>query len=470
MMTLRLLLIVIICGTSVGEAAAQTYERPRSMAGGSSHGGYSRGGGFYGMPGLISRGIGLGLHMAAPSGDEPPRHRPLRPGRTRIAHLRGAPEPSIVPYSQSVARLPPRGETRFLPNEILVVFRKGTSAARIAAIARRARIESGQVRDLALIGLSVHRFRFAGDRKLSDVLATLARLPQIASVEPHYLFALQGDAAASTPKPTTLSYAGPALHLDEAHKRATGRGVRVAVIDSEIDPAHPEIDGSIAAHFDALGSAKTEPDPHGTGMASAIAGHRTIEGSAPAAQILAVRVFDGDGGRAASLDVLSGIDWAAAQRAQVINMSFAGPADLLMSQMLAAAAQRKIVLIAAAGNDGPQAAPDYPAADPNVVAVSAVDAKSQVYVRANRGSYVTVAAPGVDVLVAAPHTAYDLSTGTSVACAEVSGIVALLLEKRPDLDGAALRRILRQSAHALTGAAGVGAGEADAEAAVGLAK
>ena len=82
---------------------------------------------------------------------------------------------------------------------------------------------------------------------------------------------------------------------------------------------------------------------------------------------------------------------------------------------------------------------EYPAADPNVVAVSAIDAKDQVYEHASRGPYVALAAPGVDVLVAASHGGYDLSTGTSVACAEVSGIAALLFEKRPDLDGPALR-------------------------------
>jgi subtilisin family serine protease len=95
-----------------------------------------------------------------------------------------------------------------------------------------------------------------------------------------------------------------------------------------------------------------------------------------------------------------------------------------------------------------------------------VDAREQVYAMASRVPYVAVFAPGVDILVAAPRGAYDLSTGTSVACAEISGIAALLLEKRPGLDGAALRSLLRASARALPGASGVGPGVADAQAAV----
>jgi subtilisin family serine protease len=293
-------------------------------------------------------------------------------------------------------------------------------------------------------------------------------------VEPHSLYALQQEAAADAPSPTpekapqpapAPAYAAALLRLDAAHRVATGHGVRVAVIDSLIDLAHPEIEGSVAAHFDAVGGPTAQPQMHGTGMAGAIAGHRQIEGAAPGAQILAVRAFDGTGAtaRATGLDILAGIDWAAAQKAQVINMSFAGPVDPLLAKMLEAAARRRIVLIAAAGNDGPDAAPLYPGADANVIAVSAVDAGSRIYAKANRGPYVALAAPGVDVLVAAPSAAYDLSTGTSVACAEISGVAALLLEKHPDLDGPALRRLLQGSARALDGA---GAGVADAEAAV----
>jgi subtilisin family serine protease len=384
---------------------------------------------------------------------------------------------------------------------VLVLMRDESDEKTLRAFGRRQRLDFVQSRQLALIGKTVHRYRIANGRDLRLALRNAARDPRVAWIQPNYLYRLQGEAAnpdsltdASGPepagsdsaKPDTAklesalpaepaqeienappgSYAGRALNLQRAHKIAGGAGVRVAVIDSLIDAAHPEIDGAVADRFDAVASAGQEPQAHGTAMAGAIGGHRKLDGVAPQAELLAVRAFGdrGDATRAVSLDIAAGVDWAAAKGAKVINMSFAGPRDPLLGEMLSAAAKKGLILVAAAGNDGPRAAPLYPAAYAEVIAVSAVDEQARIYDKAARGPYVALAAPGVDVLVAAPRGAYDLSTGTSVACAEVSGIVALLLEKRPGLAAAALRALLRETAKTLSGQQGLG--EADALAAV----
>ena len=143
------------------------------------------------------------------------------------------------------------------------------------------------------------------------------------------------------------------------------------------------------------------------------------------------------------------------QGARIVNMSFAGPHDPSLERALKAAYDKGIVLIAAAGNAGPKSPPLYPGADPNVIAVTATDVDDKLFTGANRGKYVAVAAPGVDILVPAPDGAYQLTTGTSVAAAEVSGIVALLLERNPRLTPADVRRILTASAKRL------GAGDRD---------
>ena len=107
------------------------------------------------------------------------------------------------------------------------------------------------------------------------------------------------------------------------------------------------------------------------------------------------------------------------------------------------------MLIAAAGNAGPNSPPLYPAADRNVIAVTATDIDDRLYTGANRGNHIAVAAPGVDVLVPAPGGAYQFTTGTSVAAAHVSGVVALLIERNPKLTPADVRRILTRTAKSL---------------------
>jgi subtilisin family serine protease len=108
-----------------------------------------------------------------------------------------------------------------------------------------------------------------------------------------------------------------------------------------------------------------------------------------------------------------------------------------------------VILVAAAGNAGPKSKPLYPGADPNVIAVTATDADDKLFAMANRGAYVAVAAPGVDILMPSPGAGYWVSTGTSMAAAYVSGVAALVLERQPRLDGEALRKLLVATAHDL---------------------
>ena len=107
------------------------------------------------------------------------------------------------------------------------------------------------------------------------------------------------------------------------------------------------------------------------------------------------------------------------------------------------------MLVAAAGNAGPHSRPLYPAADPEVIAVTATDADDKLFDQANRGTHIAVAAPGVAILAAAPDEGYRMQSGTSFAAAQVSGVAALLLERNRKLDPAAIRRILMSTARDL---------------------
>jgi subtilisin family serine protease len=224
----------------------------------------------------------------------------------------------------------------------------------------------------------------------------------------------------------------------------------------------------VAGRYDAAPAGP--PHYHGTGMAGAIVARSRMTGSAPGARLLAIRAFSGDEeSEATTVSILKGIDWAIAHGARVINMSFAGPYDPDISRGLAAARQKGAVLVAAAGNAGPKSPPLYPAADKNVIAVTATNSENQLLPQANRGRHIAVAAPGVDILVPSPGRGYTMSTGTSVAAAEVSGIVALLIQLQPGLTPDEIRKILQSTALDL-GPKGIdeqfGAGLADAQRAV----
>src|SRR5258707_3461929 len=144
--------------------------------------------------------------------------------------------------------------------------------------------------------------------------------------------------------------------------------------------------------------------------------------------------------------IIKGIKYATDQKARVINMSFAGPTDPGLGRHLAAAKANGAVLIAASGNFGPKSPPQYPAADPNVIAVSATDVDDKIFGASNIGPHIAVAAPGVDILLPSPDNDYRLISGTSFSAAYVSGVVALLLHRAPGLTPDAVRKILESTA------------------------
>ena len=126
----------------------------------------------------------------------------------------------------------------------------------------------------------------------------------------------------------------------------------------------------------------------------------------------------------------------------ILLASWCAVFDPILQQAIKRLTDQGIILIAAAGNAGPKSPPLFPGADPNVLAVSATDMDDKTYKNANRGKYVAIAAPGVDILVPAPEGGYQLTTGTSVAAAHISGVVALMLERNKELKPAEVRSIL----------------------------
>ncbi|MEL6768883.1 MAG: S8 family serine peptidase [Pseudomonadota bacterium] len=208
------------------------------------------------------------------------------------------------------------------------------------------------------------------------------------------------------------------------------RGAPIAIIDTAIDPTHPALrDAPITRRSFLPAGATASGTDHGTAIAAILVGEFGADAPplAPGARLLAaeaVQEIDGRS-RADTVAVIRALDWSVASRARIVTLSLAGGENRALARAIRAVAAR-INIVAAAGNGGPRSAPVYPAAYPEVLAVAAVDRRLRPYRRGNRGGYVDLAAPGVDVISAGGGGTRSWS-GTSFA---VPFVAAALLRAR----------------------------------------
>jgi len=195
----------------------------------------------------------------------------------------------------------------------------------------------------------------------------------------------------------------------------------IGVIDSAIDTSSPALAGINVTNrnfFDGPPAATT----HGTDVATILADPDRLRG----VKIYGANVF----GQADGADLVAGadsliraLDWLAGANVRLVNLALAGPNNKLLSLAVERAAERGLVLVAAVGNEGPNAERLYPAGFANVIAVTAVDVDGRIYRNAVRGPHVDVAAPGVDVLLSTAGRSRFV-TGTSIATPLVTARLA----------------------------------------------
>ena len=241
--------------------------------------------------------------------------------------------------------------------------------------------------------------------------------------------------------------------LPRAWDASTGTGAVVAVVDTGVTGTVPDLSGSVLPGIGLVVNADTtDVNGHGTAMAGIIAAHADngigSAGAAYGAKILPVRVLDANGDGTDST-IAAGISWAVAHGADVVNLSLAGPAPApVILAAIQAAVASGVVVVAAAGNDGADA-PQYPAAYAaqvdGLIAVAATDDAGARPAFSTRGDWVTLAAPGVDIVSPDTTTGYVTATGTSSSAAIVSGVAALLASHDPTLTPASIESRLVQS-------------------------
>lgn len=225
------------------------------------------------------------------------------------------------------------------------------------------------------------------------------------------------------------------VHAPAAWPITEGKGVKVAVIDTGIDSAHPDLSGSVDGGYSAITKTENPADyqddnGHGTHVSGTIAGHRDgkgVVGVAPKARLYAVKVLDADGSGNLS-DVIDGIVWAAKNHMDVANMSLGAPVDSeAMKRAVRFARGSGVVIVAAAGNSGGSVG--FPGAYEDTIAVAASDSADKLAGFSSRGPEVDFIAPGVDVLSAKMGGGFISYSGTSMACPHVAGLAALAVSQ-----------------------------------------
>ncbi|WP_279251706.1 S8 family serine peptidase [Candidatus Seongchinamella marina] len=226
-----------------------------------------------------------------------------------------------------------------------------------------------------------------------------------------------------------------AINMPERGSQLTPR---IGMIDSGVDLDHPAFTAANIQSRSFVSQGAQLPDFHGTAIASIIAANDAgYQGLLPNAQLYAAAVFEQDAERgeiASTVSLLRALDWLMSAEVDVVNISLAGPPNRLLEAALQRAAEREVLVMAAAGNGGPIAKPMYPAAYNSVVAVTAVDEGHQVFRLANRGDYLDIAAPGVGLLHAKAGGGYVASSGTSFAVPFAVTAAANLMSQHPEKD------------------------------------
>ena len=307
-------------------------------------------------------------------------------------------------------------------------LKDGGSAARRRVAGDIAAAHGLRLRDnwpMPAIGVDCFVMEEEGDVPLARVVDELSHDARVAWAQPLAEYVgLDGADPLYPVQPAAHDW-----HLADLHRTSTGRNVTIAVVDSGVDASHPDLAGRVALLRNFVDDAPDVAETHGTAVAGIIGAHTGngvgIAGVAPGARLMALRACWETGAQPArcnSLTLGKAINYALENRAQVINLSLAGPPDRLLQSLLQAALARGVVVIGAADPQRPDGG--FPASFPGVIGVAR---SGDRHPAASNLLY----APGTDIPTCAPGTGWRMVSGSSYAAAHVAGLAALLAQVKP---------------------------------------
>ena len=281
---------------------------------------------------------------------------------------------------------------------------------------------------MPMIGVDCFVMIVPEGRSTNEAASAVSHDPDVDWAQPITLYGTKGSSAAYPNDPLFAAQPAARLwHLADLHRISTGRGVRVAVIDSGIEANHPDLSGQLAVNRNFVSGQDLIVEQHGTGVAGIIAAKANngigIAGVAPGARLLGLRAcWQAKGGGSTVCDTLSlakAIYFAVENHADVINLSLSGPDDRLLRELLKIALGKGSTIVSAF--DRKLADGGFPASMPGIVAVT-----DSALAPSRAHAYI---APGRDVPTTEPGGRWFLVNGSSYAAAHVSGLVALMRER-----------------------------------------
>ena len=301
-------------------------------------------------------------------------------------------------------------------------------------LAARFRLRVVSSYPMPALGVDCYVMQAPENLPLEPLIESMTSDSRVESVQAVNLFrVLSHDDPLYPLQPTAASW-----HLDELHRVATGKNVRVAAIDSGVELDHPDLRGRIVVARNFVDTRDSVAELHGTAVAGIIGARADnsvgIVGVAPEAGLMALRACwqapaDDRAAMCSSFTLAKALQFAIDNNAKVINLSLGGPRDRLLERLIAAATLRGVVVIAAADPRFPDGG--FPASLPTVLAVAGDDVED--------AAATTYLAPGRDIPATLPGRRWGLVTGSSYAAAEIAGLVALLIDAAPEQNSQQIR-------------------------------